>query len=310
MKLFGWRGLLCLVSLPALFYGCASSHSNLPKYQQDAAIALSNANMQLEANHPDAALHLVHLALRSHQLLGDLPASVHDMNRIGYIKSSLGQYQNSLLWFQRASLLSLVVGDPLLQAETAALSSDTEIALKNDARASKLIDKGFSLISPLPSSASRDRIEAHLYNSSGILRLNEKKWKEALSYFKKSLTINQRLNDLRKQAANWSNVGNVDLALSQAQKSKEAFLRALSLDRRTGDANGIAFDSEGLALAEVRLGEWHEALQSLLVSYQIRLQQKNIQESRHDLELFNAILQKHALPVNSSLLLTWPATTN
>ncbi|MHB1287108.1 MAG: hypothetical protein ACYCYP_11245 [Leptospirales bacterium] len=310
MKVSGWRGFLLVVSLPGLFYGCASSHSNLPKYQQDAAIALSNANMQFEANHPDAALHLVHLALRSHQLLGDLPASVHDMNRIGNIKSSLGQYQNSLLWFHRANLLAQVVGDPLLQAETAALSSDTEIALKNDTRASELIKEGFTLISPLPSSASRDRIEAHLYNSSGILRLNEKKSREALSYFKKSLRINQQLNDLRKQAVNWANIGNVDLALGKPQESKEAFLRALSLDRKKGDANGIAFDSEGLVLAEIRLSQWHDALQSILVSYQIRLQQKNIQESRHDLDLFNAVLLKHPLSVDASLLLTWPATAN
>ena len=310
MRVSPLRRFLLAATVPVLLWGCAGSHPRIPEYQRNSAAALSNANKQLESNHLDEALHLVRIALKNHQLAGDLPDSVHDMNRIGYIKNAQGEYLKALLWFQRAALLAQIAGDPLLQAETLSLSSDTELFLKNDKQAAGSIEKGLGIIRTLPSSTPRDRIEAHLYNSYGILRLNEKRWKEALAFFQKALGINQRLKELKKQAGNWANIGNAYLALMNSQEARDAFSRALRLDQKTGYVNGIAFDSEGLALADFRLNRWQEALQSIVVAYQIRLQQKNTQQSRHDLLLFHSILTKHPLPLDSSLLLSWPSPGN
>lgn len=303
------RLLLCL-TIPFLCWGCAGSPPIVKGYQQGAESALSNADKALESNHRDEALHLVHIALKDHQLSGDLPDSVHDMNRIGYIETSLGNYPKALLWFRRAGLLSQVAGDPLLEAETLALSSDTELFLKNREQAREQIRKGLKLISPLPSSTLRDHIEAHLYNSYGILRLDEKKWAGALVFFQKSLEINRRLNEPKKEAGNWANIGNTYLALNHPLKARNSFSRALVLDKKMEYPNGIAFDSEGLALAEYRMGHWQEALQFSIASYQIRLQQKDLQQSKNDLDLLHAISAKHPLPLDFSLLKSWPAPAN
>ncbi|MHB8421841.1 MAG: tetratricopeptide repeat protein [Leptospirales bacterium] len=302
--------LLLGFSLTLFFYGCAGAPPIIKGYQRGADSALSNADRALESNHPEEALHLVHIALKNHQLSGDLPDSVHDMNRIGYIETSLGDYAEANLWFQRAGLLSQVVGNQLLDAETTTLSSDNELFLKNPEQARERIEKGFKLIAPLPSSPSRDHIEAHLYNSYGILMLDEKKWNEALISFQKSLEINQRLKEPKKQAGNLANIGNVYLALNHPRMAEDAFSQALVLDKKTEYPNGIAFDSEGLALTEFHLNHWQKALQFIFASYQIRLQQKNLQQTKKDLNLFYSILAKHPLPMASSLLESWPAPAN
>ncbi|MHB1865470.1 MAG: tetratricopeptide repeat protein [Leptospirillum sp.] len=297
---------LIILCLPLVMTGCGSG-PRLPKIQSDTRSALSNANQEYANQHPEEALHLVLIALRNHQLLGDLSDSVRDMNRIGYIETSIGEYPKALFWFQRAELLSAVAKDPLLMAQTKVLASDAEISLHNTTEASILLKEVQDLLLHIPESPQKVRLMAHFYNSRGMLRLGGKHYKSSLSSFRKALSINQKLGLKGNAAGNWANIGNVYLAMKNPPMAKQAFDHALIVDRKIGNPEGIAFDSEGLSLAEIQTGSWDQALQSILAAYQIRLQQHNPVQAQKDLSLFRLALQKHPIQVNSSLLPDWPA---
>ncbi|AIA31735.1 tetratricopeptide repeat protein [Leptospirillum ferriphilum] len=302
-----WCFLLVLFFLfPALFSGCASSGPRLPKLQSDARSALSNANQQFLQQHPDTALHLVRQALRAHQLLGDLPDSVRDMDRIGYIEVATGQYSKAVVWYERADLLASILRDPLLKAQTDVLSCDTEIFLQQNDQARQTLKNVRAILAQLPDSAQKKHILAHALNSEGMLFLREKHFRKALSSFQKALSLNRKNGDSSITASNFSNIGIANLGLKQPKKSREAFEKALSIDRKSGNPEGIAFDSEGLSLADIQIGHWDQALQSILAAFQIRLQQHDMEQSRKDFALFQDVTSKHPVSVNTSLLQDWP----
>ncbi len=306
MKSFRWVIPFFLLTLPVLLPGCASSGPRLSKLQDDARSALSNANQQIAEHHPDTALHLVREALRAHQLLGDLPDSVRDMDRIGYIEAASGQYSRAILWYQRAALLARILKDPLLTAQTDVLSSDTEIFLQENDQAHKDLKEAQEILSRLPDSPRKKHILAHALNAQGMLYLRERHFRKALSSFQKALSLNRNNREDSVVAGNLANIGNADLALKNPQKARDAFEQALVIDRKTGNPEGIAFDSEGLSLAEMDLGLWDSALKAILAAFQIRLQQHDPGQARKDLSLFQKVTSKHPVPVNTVLLQDWP----
>jgi tetratricopeptide (TPR) repeat protein len=273
--------------------------------------SLSEANEAFERNQPDQALYLVRSALKNHQLSGDLRNTLIDMNRIGYIYNAMGQYPRALSWFQRALLICEVLKDPLLKAQTYSLIGDTEIALKNSAQANEFIGKAFTLINPLPSSRTKHDTEAHLYNTLGLSNAIEGKWNESLKNFQNAKAINHGLANKRKEAGNWANIGGVYLATKNYKNARSAFDKALKFDRGIGNSDGIAFDSEGVALANYHLENWDEAMQHIIVAYQIRLLQGNKILAQKDYGLSRQLFKKiPPISGNESILLHWPAPSS
>jgi tetratricopeptide (TPR) repeat protein len=290
-----------------LLSGCAS-HDHTPQSLRIAKNSLSEANEAFERNQPYQALNLVQTALKNHQLSGDLRNTLIDMNRIGYIYNALGQYPKALSWFQRALLICEVLKDPLLKGQTYALLSDTEIALKNSAQANAFLSKAFALIEPLPSSREKQETEAHLYNTLGLSKSLDGKWAEALKNFQTAQMINQNLGDKRKEAGNWANIGGVHLATQNFKDALTSFQDALKIDLKIANSDGIAFDSEGVALANYHMGEWDSAMRHIIVAYQIRLLQGNKDQAEKDYRLSQQLFKKiPPLSGNESILLHWPA---
>ena len=297
---------LVLLFFPVAFSGCASSGPRLPKLETDARSSLSDANQQILQHHPDTALHLVRKALRAHQLLGDLPDTVRDMNRIGYLETATGKFSSAIVWYQRAALLAKILQDPLLIAQTDVLSSDTEIFLEENDQAGRDLKDARDILSPLPDSPRKKHILAHALNSQGMLFLRQHHFRQALSSFQNALSLNEKNREDSVAASNLSNIGNAELALKNPNNAKKAFEQALVIDRKSGNPEGIAFDSEGLSLAEMQIGLWNSALQTILAAFQIRLQQHDAEQARKDLSLFQMMISRHPVPVNTVLLQDWP----
>lgn len=301
-----WLFLIFSFLLPLVLSGCASSGPRQPKLQTDARSALSNANQQLLQQHPDTALHLVRQALRAHQLLGDLQDSVRDMDRIGYIEAATGQYSKAVVWYERAGLLAKILQDPLLTAQTDVLSSDTEIFLQQNVKARQDLKSAREVLSQLQDSPGKNHILAHALNSEGMLFLRAHHFRQALSSFQKALSLNRKNREDSITASNLANIGNADMALKKMTHSRKAFEEALFIDRKSGNPDGIAFDLEGLSLADMQLGLWNQALQSILAAFQIRLQQHDMEQSRKDFSLFQDVTSKHPVSINAALLQDWP----
>lgn len=298
------------MALAVLLSGCAS-HDQTPQSLRIAKNSLSEANEAFERNQPYQALHLVQTALKNHQLSGDLRNTLIDMNRIGYIYNALGQYPKALSWFQRALLICEVLKDPLLQGQTYALISDTEIALKNSVQANGFISKAFALIDPLPSSREKQETEAHLNNTLGLSKSLDGQWAEALKNFQAAQMINHNLGDKRKEAGNWANIGGVHLATQNFKDALTTFQDALKIDLKIANSDGIAFDSEGAALANYHMGKWDSAMQHIIVAYQIRLLQGNKGQAEKDYRLSRQLFKKiPPLSGNESILLHWPTPTS
>lgn len=305
-------GFLVLTTLISVFTfaGCAS-HDQTPKNLRMARNSLSEANEAFERNQPEQALFLVRSALKNHQLSGDLQNTLIDMNRIGYIYNALGQYPRALSWFQRALLICEVLKDPILEAQTFSLIGDTEIALKNTAQANEFIEKAFTLINPLPSSRIKHETKAHLFNTLGLSNAIEDKWNDSLKNFQNAQAINRSLGNKRNEAGNWANIGGVYLAINNYKDARTAFKTALKLDRGIGNSDGIAFDSEGGALANYHLENWDEATRHIIVAYQIRLLQGNKVLAQKDYLLSRQLLKKiPPISGSESILLHWPAPSS
>lgn len=85
-------------------------------------------------------------------------------------------------------------------------------------------------------------------------------YEEALSYFKKSFKINQKLNNLRGVSANLNEIGMVYDSLGQYDKALSHYEEALKIDRKLNILQDIAIELNNIAVVCESLGQYGRAL--------------------------------------------------
>ncbi|MDI6775844.1 MAG: CHAT domain-containing protein [Syntrophales bacterium] len=97
-------------------------------------------------------------------------------------------------------------------------------------------------------------------------------YEEALSYFKKSLKINRKLNILRGVSANLNEIGMAYDSLGQYDKALSHYEEALKIDRKLNIPQDIATGLNNIAVVCESLGQYERALKHHEEALKIRRQ--------------------------------------
>ena len=121
-------------------------------------------------------------------------------------------------------------------------------------------------------------------------------YQEALSYFKKSLKINRKLNLLRGISANLNEIGMVYDSLGQYDKALSRYEEALKIDRKLNIPKDVATGLNNIAVVCESLGQYERALKHHEEALKIRKQldtPQDIAQSLNNIALVHIYLGQY-----------------
>ena len=285
------KGALFLAGVFLLALGsCSWSSHRLTGNMLKANDNLVSASKFIDSGHPEEALIVLKSALQQYQLAGNLPLSVQTMNQIASLYARTQQYSLAVLWFQRSLAIATILSSPSLESDTLALVAQVEWQLGKTADAKKEVVAGITISKRIKDRENRHEVLSVLYSVSGLINARLQKSDRALADFKKSIDYSKKIHDLKKESEDEGNIGRLYLIENNLPKAIQSFQKALVLDQKTQSPEGIAFDSEGLALAYNNMKSYRQSLINILVAIPIRkiqgpedLYQKDV-SLLHDIE--------------------------
>lgn len=285
------KGILFLTGFIFLALGACSwsSHQQLTGNMLKANDNLLDASKLIDSGHPEEALLVLGSALHQYQLAGNLPLSVQTMNQIASLYARTQQYSLAVLWFQRSLALATILSDPSLESDTLALVAQVEWQLGKTADAQKEVVAGIAIAKRIKHRRNRHEVLSVLYSVSGLINARLQKRDQALADFKKSIDYSKKIDDLKKESEDEGNIGRLYLMENNLPKAIQSFQKALVLDQKTQSPEGIAFDSEGLALAYNNIKSYRQALIKILMAIPIRKIQGPEELYKKDVSLLHDI---------------------
>ncbi len=268
---------------------CSWSSHQLTGNMLKANDNLLSASRLIDAGHPEEAFIVLRSALHQYQLAGNLPLSVQTMNQIASLYSRTQRYPLAILWYKRSLSLATILDNPSLMSDTLALVAQVEWQLGKTEDARKEVIAGIAISMRIKEARNRNEVGSLLYSVKGLVMGQLGQRAVAMNAFKKSYEYSRKIGDQKKMAENMGNIGRLDLLSSDYVQSVTAFKKALSLDKKAQNPDGIAFDSEGLALVYDQLKEYKRSLINLLVAAPIRKLNGPADLYQKDLDLINEI---------------------
>lgn len=268
---------------------CSWSSHQLKGNMLKANDNLLSASKLIDSGHPEEALIVLRSALHQYELAGNLPLSVQTMNQIGSLYARTQQYSLSVLWFQRSLAISTILSDPSLEADTLALVAQVEWQLGKTVYAQKEVNAGIAISKSIKHRKNRHEVLSVLYSVSGLIHSRLNKRDEALKDFRKSIVYSKKIKDVKKESEDQGNIGRLYLIGNDLPNALISFQKALVLDQKIQNPEGIAFDSEGLALVYNDMKSYRQALIKILVAIPIRKLQGPEDLYKKDISLLHDI---------------------
>ena len=242
--------------------GCAGAPSPHPT-RAKAMEQLTSAEELLMKNHPREALASVKNALKMHQLSNDYPSTIDDMNRLSRLSYLLGRGAAAKIWVDRALVLEGVSDYPDRRAETLILAAEMAPA----GTEGPWISEAHRVIESLPKgSRTYTRLEARLYQVEGIRASARKDYKGAVPLFKEALIRDLQLDDSLSIATDRAGIARNYYLSGAYETARKEFGEALKLDEKLRNHAGMAYDLEGISLAEAGLGHFRESARSMFAA--------------------------------------------
>lgn len=282
-------GLLLTGALLLALGACSWSSHRLTGNMLKANDNLLSASKLIDTGHPEEALIVLRSALHQYQLAGNLPLSVQIMNQIGSLYAMTQQYPLAVIWYQRSLALATILSNPSLESDTLALVAQVEWQLDKIADAQKEVLAGIAISKRIKHGKNRYEVRSVLYSVKGLIdgRLNKRDL--ALDDFRISINYSKKINDLKKESEDEGNIGRLYLIENKLPNAIQSFKKALVLDQKTQSSEGIAFDSEGLALAYNNRKSYRQALINILIAIPIRKLQGSEDLLKKDISLLHDI---------------------
>jgi len=278
--------------LVLLLAGCAGLpviHPNELKAREN----LAEAQELLMQNHPARAMASVRKALEMHRLVGDLPGTIDDMNRLARLSFYLGKVDAAKQWIDRALLLEGVSDYSEKNAETLILAAETAPAGK----AGPWIADAHRITDAMPpGSEERDRLEARLFQVEGMKASDKKDYQGAIPLFKKALALDSRRKDSLSIATDHASLARNYYLSGNYNKALSHFDKALSRDKNLHNHAGIAFDLEGISLADAGLGRYRDSTRKMMEASGVEMGLGRIEMAKRDVAFARSLLRDIRTP--------------
>jgi tetratricopeptide (TPR) repeat protein len=300
------KAVLLLAGFFLLSLGsCSWSSHQLKGNMLKANDNLLSASKLIDAGHPEEALIVLRSALHQYQLVGNLPLSVQTMNQIGSLYARTQQYSLAVLWFQRSLAIATILSDPSLESDTLALVAQVEWQLGKTAYAQKEVDAGIAISKGIKHGKNRHEVLSVLYSVRGLIHSRLNKRDQALKDFRKSIVYSKKIKDVKKESEDQGNIGRLYLIGNDLPDALVSFQKALVLDQKIQNPEGIAFDSEGLSLVYNNMKSYRQALIRILVAIPIRKLQGPEDLYKKDVLLLHDIENQRHRPQELVILDKW-----
>lgn len=243
------------------FSGLAQAYSTLG--YDDLAAQASREAMSLSAALPPQEKHRI--AANHYKIVNDSGKAIESYENLvkaspadAMIRFELGGlYENSGALDQAKEHFSKVVElDPKFVEGLLALGR-VEIKQGNPQASLEHLDKAVGLATQL----ENDEARANIQQARGIAYMRLNRPNEALTRYKESLEIKQRLGNKRGMAASYVQIGEVQKTLGNPAEAEKSYRAALKLRREIGDQAGLSVTLMDLStLLDETFGRSKEAL--------------------------------------------------
>lgn len=197
------------------------------------------------------ALQVLELALR---VPGEKSDRAVALNAVGDVYFDLGQYEQSLDYYEQALALRLSIGDRFGVARVQNNLGRVYGELGKFSQSLEFYQQSLNLVNSLGDEVGR----VNTLNSLGLIYVQTGDNDRALSYWQQALSNN---NIGRVQTLN--NLGYLYRKLGKYPQSKDYYEQALAWARKNGDRTGIAKALTGLGETFLKSGNIPQAIQSL-----------------------------------------------
>ncbi|MCL3780271.1 tetratricopeptide repeat protein [Prolixibacteraceae bacterium JC049] len=197
-------------------------------------------------------------ALKFSSEINDTPLIVKSLNNLGMISIYDKKYKNGLNYYQQAlDLISEKNSNPRF------------IALLGIGQAkSRLGDYAgafnhFSMVAESALMYDREITICSCYNEMGIIKKTQKRYGDALHYFKKYFEIKKKQHNTKGVARAYNNIGDTYKEMEQLDSAMVYYRKSLALKNKIGNKRLIASTLHNMAEVQFRLGQVNEAKQNL-----------------------------------------------
>lgn len=201
----------------------------------------------------DRSISLYAKALKTARQNDDLEGRARCNLNLGHLYLSEGNTEKAAEHLEQAEQIYTELNDPEGMASVSLQKGKIETTNGNTAAAEQLFERAEGLFE----TAKSKRGQALCHNERGILYLEKGEFGRARKEFNKALERNKK--EEKAAAANISNIGKSYLMEQKYTTAIEYFLKALELDKESGNITGRAVTLLHLANANAQLGKTKEA---------------------------------------------------
>ena len=179
-------------------------------------------------------------------------------NNLGIIYSEKSDFKKSISCFQKAYQFQ----NNLNSAETMDNMLNMMIVYRKIGDLSQAVDIGTKLLSQLDHS-QKTKILASCFNEFGIINKIQKKYDEAIEFYKRSLEIRKENKNLRGVVGSLNNIGNTYKEKGEYQSALRYLEQSLELKLANGTKKSLGTAYMNIADLQIRLKMYHEAEENL-----------------------------------------------
>jgi CHAT domain-containing protein/Flp pilus assembly protein TadD len=208
-------------------------------------------------------------ALKISREIGDLAGEGTTLTNIGVIYDSLGQYSQALDFFQQALNISREIGDRVAEGTTRNNIAAAYAGLAQYEQALDFYQQALNISREIGDLAG----EGVTLTNIGVVYLSLGEYSQALDLFRQSVFTQSEIGDLAGKGTTLTNIGEVYGNLGQYSQALDFFQQALSVRLEIGDRAGEGTTLNSIAAAYAYLGQYEQALdfyqQALNISREI-----------------------------------------
>ena len=278
---YNWKSKLVLLFITLLIIVSNKSYANSQTDSLKQQLSYSEGNDKMKILQklcreylfisPDSCVKYGTETVKLAQELNDKQSEAEANKKIGYALYRVGNYDSSLLYFEKARELFIQIEDHLGLAIITNFigavyekKSDYPKAIASFIDAEKSCD---TLINNDSIQTSVKRLYAILYTNLGILYHKLDSIQKPLDYFNRALRFAEEINDSTRISASYSNLGMMYKAMKEYDIALTQYLKSLTISQKIGNRdyelatlNNIANLYSDRGLSDSALIYYHKAM--------------------------------------------------
>jgi serine phosphatase RsbU (regulator of sigma subunit) len=176
--------------------------------------------------------------------------------RLGGLETENNQFEKGISFFHSGLKIAISFKDVKSIGAFQRLIGTAYLKLEQNTPAEKYLRESYGTFKSINDSLGM----ANATISLGNALKDQERYKEAIVYYKLSLSLAEKLNNKRLIAGNYNNLGNVERRLKNQKKALDYFFKALDMNIKSDNKLWQSFNYHNIAMTYEDLNQFNQAI--------------------------------------------------